>query len=127
MTKKIAFVIQRCGKEVNGGAEDHCFMIAKHLKSYVDVEILSTCALDYMTWNNHYPSGCEIIEGVPVRRFKVDSPRDVDEFNKYSVKLSNRKEITRKDAQQWVKLQGPLSSTLVEYISNSKKKYYDTI
>lgn len=48
--KKIAFVVQRYGLDVNGGAEYHCRLIAERMTKYFDVEVLTTCAIDYMTW-----------------------------------------------------------------------------
>ena len=76
MKKKVAFVIQRCGLEVGGGAENHCLMIAQRMTAYWDVEILTTCALDYMTWQNHYPVGLEEVLGVKIKRFQVTEERN---------------------------------------------------
>lgn len=69
--KKIAFVVIRYGKDVNGGAEYHCRMLAERLSSEYDVEVLTTCVKNYMTGGNELPKGSEIINGVTVRRFPV--------------------------------------------------------
>lgn len=122
--KRVAFVVQRNGKEVNGGAETYCSTIAQHMMKYWDVEILTTCALDYMTWENHYDEGVEVVDGVPVKRFRVDSTRDVERFNSfYQNGMPEAETTTIEKAETWMKLQGPLSSGLSKYIKNHATEY----
>ena len=49
-----------------------------------DVEVLTTCARDYITWQNEYPEGSDRVRGVTIRRFATARTRDLDAFNKYS-------------------------------------------
>lgn len=70
--EKIAFVVVRYGKDINGGAEFHCKMLAERLINQYQVEVLTTCVKNYVTGDNEFPEGEENINGVLVRRFKAD-------------------------------------------------------
>ncbi len=121
--KKIAIVNQRYGIEVNGGSEQYTRMIAERFQKYYDVEILTTCALDYDTWKNHYKEGVEIVNGIKVRRFLVKKERNMFRFrvvNKLNTKISyGRKKIE----QLWLKEQGPYAPSVIQYIEENKETY----
>ena len=68
--KKVAFVVQRYGTEVNGGAETLARQLAMQLSKNYDVDILTTKALDYITWEDYYEKDCEVIDGVNVKSFQ---------------------------------------------------------
>jgi len=119
---KIAFVVQRYGLEVNGGAEFHCRLVAEHLSKYFDVEVITTCAIDYMTWKNEYPGGIEILNGVSVKRFPVDYERNISRFNKFSEQIFGNIH-TYENEIEWMKLQGPYSTKLLDYIKNNKDNF----
>ena len=70
--RKIAFVSVRYGVDINGGAEQHCRMLAERLTDGYDVEVLTTCVKDYVKKTNEYAAGREVINGVLVRRFNAD-------------------------------------------------------
>lgn len=121
---RVAFIIQRCGREVNGGAESYCLQVAQRLVRHWDVEVLTTCALDYMEWRNHYPPGHEIIGDVMVRRFPVDIPRDVAQFDQLSAELTLRSaEITLADQVAWMHAQGPISTPLLDHLEIQRESY----
>ena len=72
--KKIGFVIPWYHKDIRGGAELELKGIVTQLhKRGVDLEILTTCVKEFSAdWTeNYFKEGVEIVEGIPVRRFKV--------------------------------------------------------
>lgn len=122
--KKVAFIVQRCGPEVNGGAELHCFQAALRMSRHWETEILTTCALDYVSWANHYPAGIEHVEGITIRRFPVDQPRDIKKFNRLSEDIHRRLHtVSMEEQHAWMRAQGPLSPALAEYVTQHKNHY----
>lgn len=119
---KVAFVVQRYGPEVNGGAEFLCRTIAEHLSKIICIDIITTCAIDYVTWKNEYPQGTSVSNNVTIHRFPVDFPRDNQKFNQFSDKIFHHSHSID-DEILWMKLQGPYSSTLFHYIQEKKNDY----
>ncbi|MFA4848363.1 MAG: glycosyltransferase [Methanoregula sp.] len=119
---KLAFVVQRYGLEVNGGAELLCRQIAEHLSKHFTIEIITTCAIDYVTWKNEYPEGVSSLNNVTVHRFPVDYPRDNQKFNQFSQRIFQQQH-TSDDEIQWMRLQGPYSTKLLEFIQNNANNF----
>jgi len=75
---RLLFVVQRYGREVAGGAELHCRQFATKLAARDhDVDVLTSCAVDYVHWANEYPPGLAELDGVQVNRLPVAAPRDL--------------------------------------------------
>jgi len=119
---KIAFVIQRYGAEVLGGSEHLCRLVAERLSGNHDVEVLTTCARDYVTWKNEYPEGADRIRSVTVRRFASAGTRDITAFNKYSDWIFSNPH-SRADEMEWLKQQGPWCPGLIEYLRRQQQQY----
>lgn len=113
---RIAFVVQRYGLEVHGGSEYHCRLWAEQLASRHHVEVLTTCARDYLTWADWYKPGIEVINAIPVQRFPVAAPRDLDAFNAFSHKVLGGLHSDA-DEMEWMRQQGPYAPALFEAIS----------
>jgi glycosyltransferase involved in cell wall biosynthesis len=119
---RLALVVQRYGEAVAGGAEYHCRLVAEHLAKRHKVEVVTSCARDYITWANELPAGIGYVNGVPVRRFKVRRPRDPDRFGRISKKVFQTKH-EEKDELLWLVEQGPYSPSLLRYLKKSRKRY----
>lgn len=119
---KIAIVVQRYGASINGGAELHARYIAEHLARHLPVEVLTTCASDYITWRNDLPAGTETINGIVVRRFPVMREREPGEFGRLSERVFTERHAIR-DELTWLNAEGPTSPELVSYIKQNEHAF----
>jgi glycosyltransferase involved in cell wall biosynthesis len=118
---KLAFVTPRYGVEVIGGAETAARMLAERLcvRPGWQVEVMTSCALDHLTWENVEPPGTSDLNGVRVHRFPTASRRLLDYF-----KLDGRLRVSPTTAslaesRQWVALNGPMCPGLVDAVSGT--------
>jgi glycosyltransferase involved in cell wall biosynthesis len=144
--KRIAFIIQRYGIEVNGGAEYHCRMVAEKLKDLVNVEVLTSCAKDHNSWANEYKPGLNIINDVKVLRFEVEHPVDKKKIRLAERNLQYRKQKTyqklliylglldifqkianvksrEENEMIWIKEQGPYVPNLIDFLKINQSNY----
>ncbi len=122
MQDKIAFVCQRYGLEVNGGAELLCRQLAEELKDRYQVEVYTTCAMDYTTWANAYEPGTEEINGVTVHRFLSDRER-TDAFHKVHTRIFTSAEHSDEDENEWLMEQGPVCPALLDALWEKRVDY----
>lgn len=113
---RVAFVVPRYGPDVIGGAETAARLLAEHLvvRRGWEVEVLTTCAEDFVTWDDVYPAGTETIAGVTVHRFASQAGRDPSFHPLSAALLADPRSASVEDAEQWVDLQGPRCPDLVD-------------
>ena len=116
--QRVAIVVQRYGEEVSGGAELHARWLAERLLPLAEIHVLTTCAVDYVTWANEYPAKTTLVNGVTVHRFAVDQPRDWAAAQKQTQALLLQ-EHSLFDEIAWVKAQGPYSTALLTAVRQS--------
>ncbi|WP_338873570.1 glycosyltransferase family 4 protein [Spirosoma sp. SC4-14] len=141
--KKIAFIVQRYGVEVNGGAEYFCRVLAERLAKNYEVDVLTSCALEYVTWANWYPAETTRINGVQVHRFATQYERQVKASSRAEHKLKkwSRPEewqglgwlrmwgralvgkTVRRYSRLWATYQGPYTPDLIAYLKRNHQDY----
>jgi glycosyltransferase involved in cell wall biosynthesis len=119
---KLAVVVQRYGAAINGGAELHARYVAERLARHAEVEVLTTCATDYVSWANALPAGLETINGVPVRRFPVRHTRDAGRFGRRSAVVFDETH-SMQDELRWLDEEGPTSPALVRFVRANRDRY----
>jgi hypothetical protein len=109
---RIAFIIQRYGEQMTGGAESHCRQIAERLVKRYAVEILTTCATDHLSWKNTLPEGQQTLNGVLIRRFRSVGERKLLEFHKIYDRIFLT-QLSAEEEYEMIRLQGPNTPDLV--------------
>jgi glycosyltransferase involved in cell wall biosynthesis len=113
-------VVQRYG-DVSGGAEAHARMLTSKLSPHVDIEVATTTARDYWTWENEFTAGTTRVDGVSVHRFPVAKPR-ARGFHAYE-RRAFAGGHTLGDEIRFLDAQGPVSGDLAEHLRRHGREY----
>lgn len=131
---RTAIVVQRCHPDIAGGSEALAWHYAQLLRRRGDVDVLTSCALDYRTWANALPAGEEYRDGVRLLRFASAWPRG-SWFNTLHRRLlqAHAREIERDGnprliwraplAEQFVRAQGPWCPGLLDHLARHGDDY----
>jgi glycosyltransferase involved in cell wall biosynthesis len=117
---KLLLVVQRYGLEVAGGAERCARDYAEGLvvRGH-EVDVVTTCALNYSDWRNHYGAGRSVLNGVGVERLPVEHPRNNTVFGPMSARFgwtSPTRHHAASLQREWMRLQGPYAPAIVPWI-----------
>jgi glycosyltransferase involved in cell wall biosynthesis len=119
---KFAFITPRYGADISSGVEHACRLIAEHVCERHDVDVLTTCARDPRTWKNEYSEGSDRVRGVLVRRFGVSGIPNHIAFDSLTQRLQTSPR-SRADELEWVRLHGPWSPGLIDYLKRANRSY----
>jgi glycosyltransferase involved in cell wall biosynthesis len=119
---KLACVVHRYGPQVTGGSEAHCRALATRLAVNHQVDVLTSCATDYITWKNVLPAGESRDGAVRVRRFRVARQRRLNRFREISEHVfAGRATPGEQDA--WFRENGPEMPALLDYLEKHGHEY----
>ena len=118
---KLAFVVQRYGADIAGGSEAHCRELARRLAVHHDITVLTTCARDYVTWDNAMAPGETREDGVRVLRFTVEQQRRRLEFAELTDEVVDGAAADREEA--WFHENGPVVPALLDHLRRHGTTY----
>ena len=119
---KLGFVVQRFGADIAGGSEAHCRELARRLSPAHDITVLTTCARDYVTWENAYPPGESRDGTVRVLRFPVRRPRRLKIFADLSDDVFDGAAPPARQ-EEWFRENGPDAPALLEHLRTHGRAY----
>ncbi len=108
--------------EINGGAEYHARLIAERLSKYFDIEVFTTTAHDYVTWDHYYEKQQETLNGLLVNRFQVKTPGNPQIFGQIQ-NIDFHEEHFGADEMQWLKEEGPVVPELIHILEKREKEF----
>jgi glycosyltransferase involved in cell wall biosynthesis len=131
---RIAIVVPRCHARLVGGAEALAWQYAQLLAIDHEVEVLTSTAFDYTTWENDLESGAEQREGVTIRRFTVARGRTpyfhalhrimLDSFGKPTKsELPGRYGWPEALEEEFIRAQGPNCPELIAHLATHGDAY----
>lgn len=119
---KLACVVQRYGAGIAGGSERHCRELAMRLAAQHDVTVLTSCAADYVTWENEFPSGESRDGSVRVLRFPVRRPRRLKRFADLSDQVFDGGTSEARQIE-WFAENGPDAPALLDHLREHGQRY----
>ncbi len=142
--KKIAFVVTRYGREVNGGSEVHCRMLAERLTPWYEVHVFTTtCKADEPS-ETDYEEGISVENNVTIHRFhslpgsrsavcrsfKESKLSRRIRYHLYKLKilpfvtaLHPRWHLGINAEEQYFRTRSQYSPTLIEYLTKHEAEY----
>lgn len=123
---RLALVSPRYAAGAAGGAENLIQQWAEKLAARGhDIEVLTTCAKNHFTWENHFPPGPDLVGGVRVSRFPVNN-RDTVIHQRVQDKIAAAKELTRAEEEAWLD-NGVTSDGLIRHLEANISRFDSVI
>lgn len=120
---KLACVVQRYGRDITGGSEAHCREFAERLAAHHEVEVLTSCARDYLRWHNALPGGWSQEGPVRIGRFRVARARNLRTLAERYDRARDRRRSTAEDQEAWFRANGPEVPDLLAHLTAHGSAY----
>lgn len=119
---RVAFVVQRFGDSIVGGAEAHARQVALKLAPQTNIEIFTTAAVDHLSWEDTLPIGTTRDGPLTVHRFASSRRRHIRGFNRLSRELLGRPQDLVHETR-WVADQGPVARQLLHSLRAQASRF----
>jgi len=120
-TYKITAVVPRFSTKILGGAEKHAYDVLKAFPANCKITLLTSTAIDYVSWKNYFKPGNEIYERFTIERFQNLRVRNIKKFNELSEYIYKKfPDQTSDDEKNWLEAQGPYCPNLLKRIDEIK-------
>ena len=122
---RLLFVVQAYGSDVYGGAETACRQYATGMAGRGhDVEVVTSCARNYVDWADVYPPGRSEVDGVTVNRLSVGAKRDLELFAPLNGRaVYGRRPVPLYLQREWMQLQGPRVDALPGWLRQHAPRF----
>jgi glycosyltransferase involved in cell wall biosynthesis len=133
--KRVAIVVQRCDPSIVGGSEALAWQYARLLSQRFEVEVLTSAASDYVTWQNDLPVGEEMRDGIRVRRHRVEIAREPPYWSELHARLLRDAKALREAPgatrpywrealeDEFIRFQGPYCPSLHAELARGGERY----
>ncbi len=122
---RLLFVVQRYGPEVAGGAEAACRQFATRMSGRGhQVEVLTSTAVSYVDWANHYLPATTELDGVRVHRLAVHETRSADQFGPLNARVVfGPRPAPPLMQRRWMRAQGPRLTELPVWLLRNGRQF----
>ncbi len=119
---RLALVSPRYAASAAGGAENLIQQWAEKLAARGhEIEVLTTCARNHFTWENHFSPGPGEVNGVRVNRFPVNR-RDTVLHQRIQEKISRAEDLSLAEEETWLD-NGVTSDGLIGYLEKNVSRF----
>ena len=121
--RKIAVIVPRYGENLRGAVPEFAYHLVKRLKSFYSIDVLTSTASDFETWENSMDDGETVDDDIHIIRFRTTQTRDMASFEKLDELRRNLGIAGGMLDQKRIYEQGPVVRGLIAYLRENVDRY----